>query len=215
MKRWLSRDTTKVKLGVAFLAVFCVTATIAAAGGQRSASELSRNSSIANAPVEQVALSEKPKIAVTQTNIVTTEEEIPFATTQTYDGTLPKDATVVRVEGSKGKKIIRTEVKTKNGVEVSRALISEEVTVPPVAKLIAIGTKVVAERQSALAPGECDLHYTPCIRKTGKDLDCKDIGFRVHIVMAGEDPHGFDGDADGEGCESYPEHVPQSRGIDQ
>lgn len=50
-------------------------------------------------------------------------------------------------------------------------------------------------------PSNCDTNYSPCVPKSSYDLDCADIGFSV--VVKGSDPHGFDGDGDGYGCESY------------
>ena len=48
----------------------------------------------------------------------------------------------------------------------------------------------------------CDPSYpTVCIPPYPPDLDCADVsekGFKV----VGKDPHGFDGDRDGVGCET-------------
>ena len=57
--------------------------------------------------------------------------------------------------------------------------------------------------QSALPPAtECDPAYpTVCIPSPPPDLDCKDITFRRFTVLP-PDPHRFDGDHDGVGCES-------------
>src|SRR6059036_1361944 len=57
--------------------------------------------------------------------------------------------------------------------------------------------------QSALLPAtECDPAYpTVCIPSPSPDLDCKDITFRRFTVLP-PDPHRFDGDHDGVGCES-------------
>lgn len=205
MKRWRSRDATKLKLGLA--AFILITGLTAAGmhGGQQQSAELNHAPAVAQTKTEQISLSEKSKISVTQTNIVTTEEEVPFSTTQTYDGTLPKDSTVTRVEGRNGKKTVKTEIKTKDGVEISRALISEEIIVPPVAQIVAIGTKIMPSKQTAQAGGDCDPRYDPCVKKTNRDLDCSDVRFRVKIITVGEDPHGFDKDDDGIGCETYPD----------
>lgn len=47
----------------------------------------------------------------------------------------------------------------------------------------------------------CHRSYpTVCIRG-GADLDCGDIRFK-NFKVAGSDPHGFDGDSDGIGCET-------------
>ena len=47
----------------------------------------------------------------------------------------------------------------------------------------------------------CDPNYTPCVPLVSYDLDCGDIGHSVTVV--GGDPHGFDREGDGLGCESY------------
>jgi endonuclease YncB( thermonuclease family) len=47
----------------------------------------------------------------------------------------------------------------------------------------------------------CDPNYSPCVPDVSYDLDCGDIGFSVTVI--GSDPHGFDRDGDGYGCESY------------
>ena len=47
----------------------------------------------------------------------------------------------------------------------------------------------------------CDPNYRgACVPNVPYDLDCADINGPVYVV--GRDPHGFDGDGDGVGCES-------------
>ncbi len=47
----------------------------------------------------------------------------------------------------------------------------------------------------------CDPNYGGgCVPRSDTDLDCSDIDFEV--TVKGEDPHHFDGDGDGIGCES-------------
>ena len=48
--------------------------------------------------------------------------------------------------------------------------------------------------------GKCHPSYDKCIPSPPPDLDCGDIFFRNFKVI-GSDPHGFDGDNDGIGCE--------------
>ena len=59
--------------------------------------------------------------------------------------------------------------------------------------------------QQTPAPGTatgCDPAYpTVCIPPPPPDLDCKDITFRRFEVLP-PDPHKFDGDHDGIGCEN-------------
>lgn len=56
---------------------------------------------------------------------------------------------------------------------------------------------------AAAAPASnCDRSYpTVCIPPAPPDLDCGDVPYRRFTVVA-PDPHGFDGDHDGVGCES-------------
>jgi micrococcal nuclease len=55
---------------------------------------------------------------------------------------------------------------------------------------------------SAVSSSNCDPSYpTVCIPPPPPDLDCKDISFRRFKVI-GSDPHHFDSDGDGIGCES-------------
>ncbi len=49
--------------------------------------------------------------------------------------------------------------------------------------------------------GRCDPAYpTVCVPPPPPDLDCKDISYRRFKVLP-PDPHGFDRDRDGIGCE--------------
>ena len=53
----------------------------------------------------------------------------------------------------------------------------------------------------ASQPGaDCDPNYTPCVPPYPPDLNCSDISFPVTVI--GSDPHGFDADGDGRGCEA-------------
>lgn len=55
---------------------------------------------------------------------------------------------------------------------------------------------------SSQAQQNCDPSYpTVCIPSPPPDLDCKDIPHRNFTVRQ-PDPHRFDGDQDGVGCES-------------
>jgi micrococcal nuclease len=55
---------------------------------------------------------------------------------------------------------------------------------------------------TAAAQNNCSLAYPDvCIPPPPPDLDCKDISVRNFRVLS-PDPHGFDGDKDGIGCEA-------------
>ena len=46
----------------------------------------------------------------------------------------------------------------------------------------------------------CDPNYDPCVPPYPPDLDCSDVDGPIRVL--GDDPHGFDGDGDGIGCDS-------------
>lgn len=47
---------------------------------------------------------------------------------------------------------------------------------------------------------DCDPNYTPCVPVYPPDINCGDISFPVRVI--GSDPHGFDADGDGQGCDA-------------
>jgi micrococcal nuclease len=48
--------------------------------------------------------------------------------------------------------------------------------------------------------GACDPGYDPCVPPYPPDLDCSDVDGPVRVL--GDDPHGFDADGDGIGCDA-------------
>lgn len=50
------------------------------------------------------------------------------------------------------------------------------------------------------AGGNCATGYDPCVPAYPPDLDCADVDGPINIT--GDDPHGFDADGDGIGCDS-------------
>lgn len=66
-----------------------------------------------------------------------------------------------------------------------------------------VPTRVLATRVSIPPPPNCDRSYpTICIPPGIGDLDCADVSARRFRVLQ-PDPHGFDADFDGIGCESW------------
>lgn len=78
--------------------------------------------------------------------IATVEEAIPAAVQTESDSSLPVGTNVTKQEGSAGKKLVTYEIELQNGKESSRKLLQEVVSVQPVPKIIAKGTKVVNTR---------------------------------------------------------------------
>jgi len=49
--------------------------------------------------------------------------------------------------------------------------------------------------------GNCEAGYGVCIPPYPPDLDCAEVS-ATNFAVTGNDPHGFDGDDDGVGCET-------------
>lgn len=58
----------------------------------------------------------------------------------------------------------------------------------------------LAQREGGTGGGGCDPGYDPCVPPSTTDLDCGDVDGPIRVL--GDDPHGFDADGDGIGCDS-------------
>lgn len=79
---------------------------------------------------------------------ITTETSLPYTTETRNDYTLKKGETRLEQPGEDGRKVTVYEVQFENGVEVSRTLVSETVTLEPVPEIIIVGA------QPSIAPGQ-------------------------------------------------------------
>ncbi len=67
--------------------------------------------------------------------------------------------------------------------------------------VLAVCFTLLAYPQATVAQGNCDRSYPDfCIAPPPPDLDCKDIPYKNFTVLQ-PDPHHFDRDKDGIGCE--------------
>lgn len=73
-----------------------------------------------------------------------TKVAVNFTTTRTNDPTLAKGTTKVTTQGKKGEKAQTWQLVTVDGVNESRTLVNEQITIAPVTKQILVGTKVAA-----------------------------------------------------------------------
>lgn len=176
MSQWFLRRSMKIKVITVVLATFMVFAGVGAvvAANQKD-SAVKGDYAFQKSSPETELLSQRARIDANRTVVETTEEAIPFATTSTYDSTLQKDTTVVRVEGMNGKKVVKSEVRYKNGVEISRSLISENVTVPAVNKVVAIGTKVVAKTTKPSELPVCPEAQSGAARELDNNTACAPV----------------------------------------
>lgn len=148
-------------------------------------------------PLEQKVIECKPSVE----NVDETEA-ISFANTTEDDPDTASGKTYIKTEGVNGLKtfIYKVTKYSPNGcAEDLKELVRESITIQPVAQVTASGTYVAPPPPKPKS--NCDPNYDPCVPNVSYDLDCPDIGFSVNVI--GSDPHGFDRDRDGYGCESY------------
>lgn len=87
----------------------------------------------------KVTEEKKPEI---ETKIIRETETIPYETITREDASLAKGNSRVETEGVNGEKVNVYEVKYKNGTELSRKIVSSEVTKSAVNKVVVVGTYV-------------------------------------------------------------------------
>lgn len=130
--------------------------------------------------------------------IVTVEEEIPFETI-TKDVSNDSENTQERVtqEGENGIKEVTYKIQYQNGEEISKEVVSENVTKEPVDKIVEVRTKVVTSRYGTRATSgnvaEYQAYaYTKCMEKgwSESDFDClvslwnKESGWNIYAYNA-------------------------------
>jgi hypothetical protein len=149
----------------------------------------------------------KPKTKAATVRVETTAETepVPFTTTTVNDSTLTKGTTKVTTQGVNGVKTLTYEVTYNDDVQTGKRLIKEEITTPPVAQVVAIGTYV----KPAASQPNCDPNYAgACVPNVyPDDVDCAGgsgngpyyVAGPVHVV--GVDHYGLDRDGDHWACE--------------
>ena len=210
-----SRMSGVVALGMAALLVTGGGIASANSGGAPTASE--------PRPFAAVATSTpKPSPTPTPTTFETATEEVPlpFEATTIDDPQLDQGATALVAAGVNGVKVITYRLTLIDGVEVSREVVSEAVSVQPVNEVTAIGSKApapVAVPAPAPAPapvplvqqggGGCDSNYTGACVPISSDVDCAGgsgdgPGYvQGPVQVVGSDIYDLDRDGDGIACD--------------
>ncbi len=212
-----SRMSGVVALGMAALLVTGGGIASANGGGTPTASEPQNFAAVATS-------TPKPSPTPTPTTFETATEEVPvpFEAATVDDPQLDQGATALVSAGVNGVKVITYRVTMVDGVEVSREVVSEAVSVPPVAEVTAIGSKApapVAVPAPAPAPapapvplvqqggGGCDSNYTGACVPISSDVDCAGGSgngpayVQGPVQIIGSDIYDLDRDGDGIACD--------------
>jgi resuscitation-promoting factor RpfB len=199
---WFSKVSKKQwsrgKISAAFGAAILTLLVLIGVTAPPSDTITSKNDNTSKTTVKDSVEAEpaEPEPAIT-TETVTETQPVAFSKTSINDSSRAQGTSAVTTSGVDGVKTLTFEVTKKDGVETGRVLVSEVITKQPVTEVTSVGTKVAAKPKSTSS--NCDPNYTPCVPNVSYDLDCGDIGFTVSVI--GNDPHRFDRDNDGYGCE--------------
>lgn len=152
------------------------------------------------------AASPAPSVAVTTTEDVTESSVLPFGAMSVDDPNLALGASVVTTPGTPGTVERTYRVTYVDGVETSRDLLSETITVAAIDEVTSIGT-YVAPPPPPPVENNCDSNYADACVPIASDVDCAGgsgngpayVDGIVRVV--GSDVYDLDRDGDGYGCD--------------
>lgn len=192
-----------------------------------AASDIEPVSGAANISAPTVAPTETKRSAAPSTKPTPVESEkeiaeesiVPFDSITVDDANSDVGTTGISVGGQDGKRTTTYLVKYRDGVEVSREVLREEVTLEPVTEVTFVGIRQPAPAPAPPAPapapaapapapeGGCDSNYADACVPIASDVDCAGgsgngpayVSGPVRIV--GTDIYDLDRDGDGIACD--------------
>ncbi|MDN3311013.1 G5 domain-containing protein [Microbacterium oryzae] len=238
-RTWLRLRSKRAAITVtaAAAAVLLVTGSATALiGGGDSPTEASASSSTSDRQARVAAPEPTPSSTPsatptpTPTPTPTAREEvvveaIAFASTTVDDSQLPSGERHVTTEGRAGERTLTYLITELDGAEISRELVSDVVTVEPVAEVVAVGTYVAPPPEPEPAPAPpaapepapapeaaqpsngCDPNYADACVPIASDVDCAGGSgngpayFDGVARVVGTDIYDLDRDGDGFACE--------------
>ena len=219
-----SRKSGFVALGTAMLLVFGAGAANAEPAPPSNVTALDSSprgfisSDRATTSPAPVTPSPKP---TTQENIEV-ENTIPFERTVIEDERLEQGKTKVVTSGVAGVSVTTYRITYVDGVEVSREVVEEAITLEPIAEVTAHGTYVPpkppatnnqqpatkeSQTQESSASEECHPNYTGACVPIASDVDCAGGSgdgpayVKGPVYVVGKDVYKLDRDGDGIACE--------------
>jgi len=177
----------------------------------RAAATAERGDTSAAARLARAATA-SPTPTPTPTPVVTTSDEIvveaiAFERTTAEDAALAKGQTRVSA-GQDGQRSLTYRVTRTDGVESGRELVSDVVTIAPVAEVTITGTYVAPPPPPPpAAPSGCDSNYADACVPIDSDVDCAGGSgngpsyFSGVARVVGVDVYDLDRDKDGYACE--------------
>ena len=119
-------------------------------------------------PTQAVVEAEPKKEPFERTVVETETQPINYETKTVDDASMEYGKTAVRTNGSLGMKTYTYNVTYRDGKEISRELVKEEITKQPVAKVIAKGTKILWHCVDATSYDKNPYNDNRCTSSTGE-----------------------------------------------
>ena len=149
---------------------------------------------------------------VTEVTEEIVKEALAFEQSRVEDATMAKGETKVTTAGKPGERTLTYRVTSVDGEETKRELISDVVTVEPVAEVTSVGTYVAPPPKPKPAPAPaqpagCDSNYADACVPVSSDVDCAwgsgngPAYFDGVARVVGSDIYDLDRDGDGYACE--------------
>ncbi|WP_085511510.1 G5 domain-containing protein [Plantibacter flavus] len=143
---------------------------------------------------------------------VTEVVEIPFTVSEVQDPNIDVGQVVVTTTGVPGQQTNTYRVTTRAGVEITRELVAQLVSVQPVAQVTSVGTRQPAPPPPAPvadpAGGGCDPNYEGQCVPIASDVDCAGGSGNGPaytpgpVYVVGSDVYDLDRDGDGIACDA-------------
>ncbi|WP_268259556.1 G5 domain-containing protein [Microbacterium gorillae] len=152
------------------------------------------------------AAPERTSTPVTIVREETVTEPVAFAETTVEDASVARGESWVSVAGVAGERTLTYRVTTVDGVETARELVSDVVTVQPVAQQTTVGTYEEVAAAPVPLVSNCDSNYADACVPIASDVDCAGGNgngpayFDGVARVVGEDIYGLDRDGDGYAC---------------
>lgn len=177
-RTWLRLKSRRVALGVTAgaAAVFLVTGGVSAAMLTPTEPGLASVEAVRFAgSSSQASAQPRPSTpSPTPTPVTTVSEEavtevIPFEKSTYEDANIARGQTAIAVAGQNGERTLTYRITMVDGVETARELVSDAVTVPPVAEATAVGTY---DPPPPPPVSNCDSNYADACVPVSSDVDC-------------------------------------------
>lgn len=206
-----SRGAAWAALGIAVVLIFVGSGANAALGGPGSNPSADSASTSDAKPFAATTSKPSPSPKPTTFEDVDESTAIPFERTAVNDPNIDVGQAPITTAGVDGTKVTTYRVTYIDGVEVSREVVNEVISVPPVNEVTSTGTRQPAPPPAPVPlvqpAGDCHGSYAGVCVPIASDVDCAGGSgdgpayVRGPLQVVGDDVYDLDRDGDGIACD--------------